>query len=98
MSKQPCVLYHLYKFFPPRIRRVSLMSIYNKYERFSIIFLHPCFYLLYRIINIFPQWRTTRKLNVLLFRASKKLFGKAMTVITQCPRKKKGQALTFSWA
>lgn len=90
MSRQPYVLYHLYKFFPPRIRRVSLMSIYNKYERFSIIFLHPAFYLLYRIVNLMPNWRITRKLNVLLFWTSKKLFGRVMTVIAWKKRKKKG--------
>jgi len=87
--KNKCVLYHLYNFFPPRIRVVSLKQIYHKYDRFTVLFFHPCLWLLYRIINLLPQWRVVRFLDTLLFRISRRFFRGARTVIVPCKKSRK---------
>ena len=81
MSKPHYVLYVLDKLLPPRIRIVKLSDIYYKYNRFTILFFHPAFFILYKLINRMPNWRLTRFLNTLVFRVSHRLFRVAKTVI-----------------
>jgi len=75
------ILYVMDSLFPPRIRIITLKELMSRYNEFNVLFIHPAFSLVFRILQRLQRFRIFRILDLLILLLSHKIFPGARTVI-----------------